>query len=187
MPDVSATAAPAIALAPAATAAPTALAADEPKPDDLAKVVRHYYGLQLDGEVEVVESRRDGPWVKVAVKPAKGEGGTRIVYVTPDGHHLVESPIDLRRAIQKLEDDRRFAQCLVDKGVKVFVLRGHEASGKLIAELGAFGHRVALDCSVAPDNCMKLGIANYPTLQKGEERIAEAKPRAWLETWSGCK
>jgi hypothetical protein len=191
-------AAPTPAATPAATAAPT----PTPTPADraaLAKPTAVGHDLLQDRLVEYIQltrkvrvlplgARKEGEVLSVAVATRGERGVVDRLIATKDGRVFLENAIDLDEQIRLLGDDRRFAGCLIDAGIRVFIDSSKRLDQKQLAVIGRFSNTIAVDCRGAGKaECVKLKIAKTPMWLLGTARVEGAKPRSWLEAASACK
>lgn len=156
-------------------------------PEDIARQVRLLYGMAQRAEFDVLTARREGAMVRVSLHRRNGRETPAVVFVTPDGKQLFESAVHVALQLEQFEDDRRFAVCLGERHLLAYVKTDDKQSLLQLAAMGAFAGRLAVDCGASPDACEKAGITEVPTLVMGEQKIAGAHGRPWLETLTGCK
>ena len=152
------------------------------------RIAAQVYGLLTDAEVDVLSVEDLGHTYKVIFR-LKGREGTpdQTAYLTKDGRYITDQLLEVSSYSERLKREKRFAECLADKGLRAFVAPGDAASQQVIDAIGAYAHRVAVDCRQNPTGCQNLGISTLPTIQMGEIKEPSAKPRPWIESLSGCK
>lgn len=146
------------------------------------------YGLLTDSTVDVISAEDLGYTWKVIFR-LRGREGTpdQTAYVTKDGRWITDQLLDVSEYTDRLHREKRFAECLANKELRIFVAPGDPTSQKMIDAVGSYAHRVAVDCRSNPTSCQNLGIELLPTTQLGQIKESGAKDRAWLENLSGCK
>lgn len=194
-------AAPVQAVAPAATA-PGEVASPPPKdpiahtgadtdaePDRAAvrRTVEELFGLAADAPVTVLDVTERSGLLRVLIQIGGDKPRTQVIWASRDGRYLADGLVDVDARREQLLADKRFAACLLDKGVRVFVDPDDGASAAQLAQLGAFARRLAIDCTVGPRNCEQLGVKELPTFAVGEERTPGLRTRSWVESRTGCK
>lgn len=206
-PDNQAPQAPKVTTAPAPLTAPAQQQVEPPHPSaalpsaesaasgkpaigetDARRITTEVYGLLTDAEVDVLSAEDLGQTYKVIFR-LKDRQGTpdQTAYLTKDGRYITDQLLEVQPYTERLRREKRFAECLADKGVRAFVAPGDPASQQVIDAIGAYAHRVAVDCRQNPTGCQNLGISTLPTIQMGDIKEPSAKPRAWIESLSGCK
>lgn len=193
-PPAPTTAAPTPAPTPApqageATPAPAgATAGTSIDETEARRKVAEVYGLLTDTTVDVLSAEDLGHTWKVIFR-LRGREGTpdQTSYITKDGRWVTDQLLELTEYTDRLRREKRFAECLADKGLRVYVAPGDPTSQKIIDAIGSYAHRVAVDCRANPTSCQNLGIELLPTMQLGEVKEPGAKDRAFIENLSGCK
>lgn len=152
------------------------------------RTVAEVYGLLTDATVDVLSVEDIGLSYKVIFKLRDREGTPdQTSYLTKDGLWITDQLLNVGDYTERLRREKRFAECLADKGFRAFVAPGDPTSQKVVDAIGAYAHRVAVDCRSNPTSCQNLQIELLPTLAMGEVKEAGAKDRAWIENLTGCK
>lgn len=150
--------------------------------------VAEVYGLLTDATVDVISVEDLGLSYKAIFRLRDREGTPdQTCYLSKDGEWITDQLLNVADYTERLRREKRFAECLADKGFRAFVAPGDPTSQKVVDAVGAYAHRVAVDCRSNPTSCQNLNIELLPTLVLGEVSAAGAKDRAWIENLSGCK
>ncbi len=165
--------------------------AEKEAKDAAVKTVTDIYGMIAGKPMDVVEvTEVSGMW-RVTFQTRGVKEAASTVHVSKDGKLAFEGGFELKRRHEKLQVDHNFAQCLAVRGVRIIGDGRDRASVAQLKEVGSFGGRVFVDCGRAKDGCKalmaKLKIAKLPVIEQGEDRFTGPRPRAFLETLSGCK
>ena len=165
--------------------------AAEPSREELvrgiAAVIEEVYSLISGQPIDVIEVRNDPHLWRVVFRARVPESREQVVYVTRDGRYLIESLIDLPKRRDQLIGDKRFANCLKSRGVRIFADPKMPETRKQLEALGIFSKSLVINCAVAPENCKKLGVTALPAVAMGNRVTPGVQTRAWVETLSGCK
>lgn len=137
--------------------------------------------------VEIMQVRRQNSLYKVTLRQGPGGDDFKDVFLSLDGKLLLSGvqPLEVER--RRLADGRRFTDCLLAAGLRLFG-RSHEPMTR--AQLDAIGYsaeRLLIDCAREEKNCQELGLREYPSLKKGETLYPGLRSHAWIETLTGCK
>ncbi len=151
------------------------------------ELVESWYPLAEGREVRVLDVKADGSLYRVTFHRAGPQPQLETIFVTRDGRYLVEALRPVQQESARLRDERRFAECLRDAGLRIYTQAAAPFSQQAVAQAGHFGDLVAIDCSSAAENCHKLGVTELPSITHGGEVFSGVKPRAWLESRTGCK
>lgn len=175
-----------IQAAPSPEAAARAAEAERVKADIRARLTDMY--ARMSGQkVEIVSIEEVSGLYQVAF--TVGGDKTRppsMAHVTLDGKLLFEDGSDLPKRHQAVVADHAFAQCLKLKGLRVVGDMADKDTQEQIKEIGSFAGLILVDCRLAPENCKKLGL-KLPAILHGEDSFTGPRPRAFLETLTGCK
>lgn len=156
-------------------------------PEDIGLRVAALYRLAHRTELDVLAAVREGPVVRVSLQRRNSRETPAVVFATPDGKTVFEAGVHVALRLEQLEDDRRFADCAAERGLRAYVRAGDEASQLQAAALGVFARRLVVDCAAAAEACEKAGVKTLPALVLGERTEVGARSRPWLETFTGCK
>ena len=137
--------------------------------------------------VDIIENQIDNGMFRVTFNVRGAKGAPTTVFVTRDGRTPFQEPVDLPRRLMQMRADKVFADCARQAGLHVYGLPSDDETRKQLAEVGSFAGNVFIDCSAGAQNCANLGIKTYPTLEFRGKTEAGAKPRAYLESLTGCK
>lgn len=150
-------------------------------------LVESFYGLRDGTEPRVLDIKADGVFYRVTMHRAGESPRLDTVFVTRDGKYLADHPTPIAEEQARLRYDKRFADCLLNAGVRIYVQGNASFSQQAVAQAGSFGSALAIDCTISPDNCHKLGVRDLPTVAQGGELFSGIQSRTWLETRTGCK
>lgn len=185
-PIAGAKAAPPAAGDKGSASAKTAPAAADP---DLVKQQLVEF-MRLTRKVDLVPMsvRRDGEVLSVAVATRGSKPAVDQLITTKDGLVLLENALDLDREIEILGNDRRFAGCLLDAGVRLFIDGRKGVDRKQAAVIGRFSNTLVVNCAGAGKaECAKQKITKTPTWMLGTVKVEGGRARAWLEAATTCK
>ncbi len=165
--------------------------ADAAMKQKVAKSVTQMYGMIAGKPMDVLEvTKASGLW-RVTFQTRGVKEAPSTVHVSGDGKLAFEGGFELKRRYGKLQGDHNFAKCLHLRGVRVIGDGRDKATAAQIKEIGSFAGKVLVDCSRVKDGCArlmkKLNIKKLPVIEHGEDRFTGPRPRAFLETLSGCK
>ena len=154
-----------------------------------ANVESVYRNLTESG-VEVVSVKDAGYLYDILLRLKLPEGDAlREVYATKDGKYLSESGnvIEVTSFIERLGNERTFADCLKAKGLIVVGQKSDPATIQQLLAIGNFANRVYFDCTGTNlQICQQQGIEVVPTLFFNGLNYTGAKSREWISSLTGC-
>ncbi|GMV39191.1 MAG: hypothetical protein AMXMBFR64_09070 [Myxococcales bacterium] len=160
----------------------------EPPPiTDVRRTVEELFTLAADAPVTVLDVTERSGLLRLLIQIGTDEPRTQVVWASRDGQYVADGLVEVEARREQLLADRRFATCLLEQGVRVFVNPSDGASAAQLTQLGAFARRLAVDCTVGPGNCDALGIKELPTFAVGDSRSPGLRTRGWIESRTGCK
>lgn len=156
------------------------------------KKLQGLFELVSGAPARVVSAGDDsGMWrFEFAIGEANGDRKPHrvVVFASPDGRKFFEgSGKHLDLELDRLRSDKRFAECLLDKGVRVFGDRRGQKTIDQLKAIGSFAGRVYIDCAGDPKACAAQGATELPMVKMGAEALNGFKDRASLERATGCK
>ncbi len=154
------------------------------------KSVQDVFSLLTDSDAEVLSVKEEAPGLfKVVVRT--GGTGTSVnaqeIYVTGDGSFISTSIVKVQDYKNTLEADKKFSQCLLDSGVRVFGLANESSTLLQVQTLGAFGSRVLVDCSGNVAACQQLGVQQFPTSVYNNTGYPGVQPVQSFTQLTGCQ
>lgn len=153
-----------------------------------SKLVEAYAGRLGQYKVEILTARREPQFFRIEYRVVALGGERRIMFVTHDGKYATRQLVDMQQRTAELNSDRALTDCLVSKGVKLFVIPGEPKSDEQIASMGPFGNRVLINCSGSfKANCAALGYKAFPVFVWNEGSEVGLKLRAPMAADVGCK
>ena len=173
----------------AAQAADTeAPAAADASTAEITTHLEELFGMAANAPVDVLEIRADGPVYRVTFNVrSSSKTPPTTVFVSRDGKMVFQDGFDLQERLTQMRMEKGFADCMRQAGLHVYGLLSDEATRKQLAEIGGFAGAIFIDCSVGKENCARLGIKTYPTLEFRGKPEAGIKARNYLESLTGCK
>lgn len=123
---------------------------------------------------------------RVTVAPTAQGAKPFDVHLTRDLHTLFPQAKDLGAQLQATALDRVFGDCLKAKGLRVYGDPNHAQTQRQLAEIGAYGLPLLVDCAGHPNDCKVLGQTTLPLVMYGTQRVTALVPRAVLGQWTGC-
>lgn len=167
--------------------------APRPKPPllsaaEVAEDVRQLLvALDDNPDIDIVSARRGAATFEISYRSRK-EALPRTVHVSFDGRYIASTLLDVRQRTMILRADRTFADCMEQQGVRVYVALPEEHSRQQVAELGAYGERVVVDCSGEQRAlCEANGVRSFPTLVWKEGSEIGLQRRTDIGLATGCK
>ncbi len=139
------------------------------------------------GPLEVRDIGLESGVIRARVVPQSPSTKAFEVRITRDLRLLFPVAQDPSAVLQTASADREFGACLRAKGLRVYGDPGQSQTQRQMAELGAHGQQVLLNCAAAPGDCTLLGQTSLPVVQYGAQRVASFVPRAVISQWTGCK
>lgn len=153
--------------------------------------------LQLLGEEEVkITSVRESPvlfevkWQ--AKQPAsKGAAKKKLIngrmWVTLDGRYMTRRAVKLAAALKVYRKQRKFVDCLINRGLRVLLEPGTKGTAKQLKEVGAFGQELVIWCDKAHKKLCDLNGTTYPRWIWPRGSRFGVLPLSFFETQVGCK
>lgn len=154
---------------------------------DVDKILQEIYGMIAGAPIDIIENQVENGLFRITFNVRGAKTAPTTVFVTRDGRTLFQEPVDLPRRLMQMRTDKVFAECARLAGLHIYGLPTDDGTRQQLAEVGSFAGNVFIDCSVAEQNCAGLGIKSYPTVEFRGKTETGAKPRAFLETLTGCK
>lgn len=146
------------------------------------------YGMAANAPIDVLEIRLDGPLYRITFQArGAGKGSTTTVFVSRDGKMAYQDGFDLRERLKQMRMEKGFAECMRLAGLHVYGLLNDEETRKQLAEIGGFAGAVFIDCAAGKENCARLGVKVFPSLEFRGKTEAGFKQRNYLESLTGCK
>ena len=176
------------AAAQAQAAETLAPAAADVSAAEVSKTVEELFGMAANSPVDVIEARADGPVYRVTfnVRNSNKQAPTT-VFVSRDGKMLFQDGFELPERLTQMRLEKGFADCMRAAGLHVYGLLNDEGTRKQLAEIGGFAGAIFIDCSVGKENCARLGVKIYPTVEFRGKSETGVKQRNYLESLTGCK
>mgnify|MGYP007046916089 CR=1 FL=1 len=175
----------------AVQSAPQPVKLKQPSPvahDVVQRRVAEYMKLTRKITLLPLGVRRNGEVLSVAVATPGRAPIVDQVLTTKDGRVLLEDALDIDLEIASLGADRRFAGCLINAGVRLFIDSSKKIDQQQRAMIGRFSNTVVTDCHAAgKDACVRQKIDKTPTWLLGTTRIEGPQTRPWLEAATACK
>jgi hypothetical protein len=95
--------------------------------------------------------------------------------------------IEVTSFIERLGNERTFADCLKAKGLIVAGNKSDQATIYQLQAIGNFANRVYFDCTGTNlQICQQQGIEVVPTLFYNGLNYTGAKSREWISSLTGC-
>lgn len=155
---------------------------------DARLIVEELYGMVASRPLDVLAVHRDGELYRVVFRTRGAtDEGSQVAFLTTDGRYLIEDVVEVERHRRDLIADRRFADCLLAKGVRFLVEPGDPQTQQQLAYAGRFAPRLAVDCTAARDQCEPPRVPKLPATLIGDEVHPGLRTRAWLESVTTCK
>lgn len=155
---------------------------------DASKLVLGLVRAMGDTKVKVTEATRQGPLFRIGYASTEDKGGKRTVWVTGDGRYVTTHLVDIDTRTEQLRRDRRYAACMVARGLQIFIDPADKNSEAMIAALGAFPERVVVDCGgTRTALCAALGHENLPVIKWDKGAEIGYRDRKWLNATTGCR
>ncbi len=154
----------------------------------VSKQVRDYAGLLGTREVAILSAKREEQFFRIEYRVGAKDAGRAVLFVTLDGKYASPRLVDIAQRTMFLRSERSVTECLVAKGLRVFVAPGEAKSDEQIAAMGPFGDRVLVNCGGGhKGNCAALGYTSFPVLVWKTGSVIGLKGRAPLLADLGCK
>ena len=152
------------------------------------ETIKELYSLISDKDIHIVKVLEVGYYYRVTFETiSNGKTVQKTVFLTRDGQYLTEEVTEINEKYNELTNQKRFANCLLDKGVRVLVHPENAESQKMIIPLGRFADKIIINCATSMENCANLGAQSLPAVLYKEKVYNGLKSREWLETLTGCK
>ena len=120
----------------------------------------------LDFEPRVLNVVQEPHYYRVLIaKNNKSDESQHELFVSLDGMYLFGNAIIVEEERQKMNNDKRFAQCLLDAGVSIYVKAGEPGALRQAEELGLYSFTLSISCDANPANCLEQGINLFPTIR----------------------
>jgi hypothetical protein len=150
--------------------------------------VKAIYELLTSDKVEIMKVTDESGLYKVSVRfnDATGRSTLQDVYITKDGKLITASVIDTKEYTKTLSSDRRFAQCLSDKGVIIFGSSSDQTTLVQLQMLGEFSGLVFFDCAKNPELCQQVGVQSVPATVYENQSYTGLQTKSFYEGLTGC-
>ena len=143
--------------------------------------------LQSEADVEISAIADEGNFYKMIVRVLAGNAPLQEIYVSKDCSYMTDKLIKMDTFREQLKADKVFAECLVQKEVRVFGVPQDAASVQQIAALGNFAAKVFVNCSgQMMDKCKELGLKEFPTLVYRNQAYPGVWTREKVATLTEC-
>lgn len=150
------------------------------------KNIKSIYNTLSGVDVEIISAKEENGLVKYTLKTQQNT--VQDVYATKDGSMLALNVIDVSKTLANLDNQKEFAQCLLNRSVVVAGLPNDNYTIAQLQVLGAYSTALFFDCS--GDNyqkCVDANITMVPTIFIGGYKANEgARPVEWFEQMTGC-
>lgn len=157
-------------------------------PEAIARQIEDYFGLATGTPHRVLRIENRSNLYLVTLLPDSVGARPLDVFVTLDGRYVFEQQFELAKRRESLQADKRFAQCLLDKGVRLYVDPAAAETKEQYAQLGFFAHTLSIDCGDKQAALCSPHVADkLPALMMGKKIAPGVHPRAWVEAFAGCK
>ena len=154
----------------------------------VSKQVQDYAGLLGTRAVAILSAKREEQFFRIEYRVGAQDSGRAVLFVTLDGKYASPHLVDIAQRTTFLRSERSVTECLIAKGLRVFVVPGEAKSDEQIAAMGPFGDRVLVNCGGGHKvNCAALGYKSFPVLVWTTGSLIGLKGRAPLLADVGCK
>jgi hypothetical protein len=163
---------------------------------DQSKVNRNVldlYKLITGKDAEIVKTSDQSGVYKISVRFTDSTGRDTIqdIFVTKDGSYFTDRLVDLVAQTSLLQNQSAFAQCLVEKQVRIVGPSNDNQTIAQIQLLGAFAAtgNIYLDCNsdIYRTACQQLNTTQFPVIFVGNNPTAQGPQNLdWFETNVGC-
>lgn len=150
---------------------------------------RQLYALLSDGSVDVVGVTEESGLLRVLMRVrTQASDQLQEIFVTKDGRFITDKMLDTKDYRVRLENEKGFATCLQQSGLRVFGVPGDVNTQAQLLVLGQFSSRVFIDCSGANlQACRQLGVENVPTIFFNNTLIEGLRDITFFESATGCR
>ncbi len=129
-------------------------------------IVEELYELQYESDAEILSVSDQNGLYKVIVRftDFAGQSATQDVFVTKDGELLTDRLIITENYKNALANQKSFAECLADTGLRILGKTDDTATLQQLDVLGTYAYKVFVSCDGPSEQaCIDLGVQRYPT------------------------
>jgi len=161
--------------------------------EEAGKKVKDLYEFATGATVEIISVVKESGIYKVIGKTTDYTGQSLLleVYLTEDGKLLSERVLKLDEYVKGLENQRKFIDCLDEKGLKIYGISNTTATQlQLVQVLGGsrFLSQIYVDCVGANlQGCLDVGVETVPSVVYQGKVYEGVRTLDWFEEKTDCK
>ena len=146
------------------------------------------YKIAFGSDVEVMKTVEQGGLYKVTVrlKDSTGRDMLQDIFVTKDGMYYTNALVDLQSQKTALASQSSFAQCLIEKQVKIIGTAADTSTQAQLQALGTFSGSLLFDCNSNAAICQQLNITTIPMIFISNQLVQGPQNTEWFIQATGC-
>ena len=154
-----------------------------------SSTVKQIYDLQFETNSEVLAVNDTNGIYKMVVRfnDPTGKSTTQDIFVTKDGKLFTNTLVSSDTYLSFLNIERKFAECLQIKGVRILGQVNDTATLQQLQALGTYSYKVFVSCDGANEaQCQQIGIVKYPTTVYNNTAYTELYTPAFYSQLTNC-